>query len=239
MKDAVGKSSLGTALRALRRRNGWTLSEVSQRTGFSVPTLSRVENSHLSLSYEKLIRLSDGLDANIGELFVPAENRSSPGAGTPGRLTINRRGDGELTSSGNADFRHLSADVIGKRLIPLLVQVRARSLEEFGHLERRQGEEFIYVIAGEIEVCTDLCAPFALKAGESAHLSGCVGYACVAKCGRPCLLLVVRSSTSRGVGEPNGPSARTSSDCDAPFDAVQANDLPDHENEVGKEFLSE
>ena len=61
MSIDTNRARLGAALRQLRREKSLTLAEVSQRTGFSVPTLSKVENDRLSLSYDKLIRLSEGL----------------------------------------------------------------------------------------------------------------------------------------------------------------------------------
>jgi len=48
----------GAALKALRRQHGWTLAEVSQRTGLPTSTLSKIENDKVSLSFDKLARLS-------------------------------------------------------------------------------------------------------------------------------------------------------------------------------------
>src|SRR5579872_5877743 len=104
MKDTGDRSRLGAALRALRHQKGWTLAEVSRRTGFSIPTLSKVENDRLSLSYDKLIRLSEGLDVDIAQLFTPVNQGSGPAAIT-GRRSINRRGEGELVPTNNYDYR--------------------------------------------------------------------------------------------------------------------------------------
>ena len=52
------KAKPGSVLKSLRLANGWTLSEVSRRTGLPVSTLSKVENDKMSLSYDKLARIS-------------------------------------------------------------------------------------------------------------------------------------------------------------------------------------
>ena len=50
----------GAMVRAVREQRGWTLAEVSERTGLSVSTLSKVENDKMSLTYDKLSRISKG-----------------------------------------------------------------------------------------------------------------------------------------------------------------------------------
>lgn len=43
-------------------------------------------------------------------------------------------------------------------------------MEEFGEFMRHPGEEFLYVIEGELELHTQCYAPVVLKAGESIYL---------------------------------------------------------------------
>jgi len=194
MNSDANRARLGTALRQLRREKNWTLAEVSQRTGFSVPTLSKVENDRLSLSYDKLIRLSQGLGIDISQLFAPAGAEHSPRAIT-GRRSVNRVGDGELVATRNYDYRYLSADVTRKKLIPILTEVHARSLEEFGELVKHAGEEFILVLEGQVEVHTELYAPMILAQGESAYIDSTMGHAYIAHGSGPCRILGVCSAS--------------------------------------------
>src|SRR5271156_6628624 len=62
--------TLGSLLRSLRARNGWTLSQMSQRTSIPVSTLSKVEHDRLTLSYDKLVQFSQRLNIRISELFA-------------------------------------------------------------------------------------------------------------------------------------------------------------------------
>jgi transcriptional regulator with XRE-family HTH domain len=196
MRDSANRSRLGAALKALRTQKGWTLAEVSRRTGFSIPTLSKVENDRLSLSYDKLIRLSEGIDVDIAQLFSPVDAGAGLAA-ISGRRSVNRRGEGELVPTSNYDYRYLSTDVNRKKFIPLLAELRAQSLEDFGELVRHSGEEFIYVLEGELEVHTDLYAPLTLKTGESAYLDSSMGHAYIVKGKGPCRLLAVCSASER------------------------------------------
>jgi transcriptional regulator with XRE-family HTH domain len=194
------RSRLGAALRSLRRQRDWTLAEVSRRTGLSVTSLSKVENDRLSLSYDKLIRLSEGMGVDIAQLFAPVDGTHAPAA-IGGRRSINRRGDGELVATHNYDYYYLSTDVTRKKFIPILTELRASSIEEFGELVRHSGEEFVYVLEGEVEIHTELYAPVTLSVGESAYLDSSMGHAYVVKGKGPCRLIAVCSASERDLRE--------------------------------------
>ena len=194
MTASTKQSPLGAALKALRSQKDLTLAEVSRRTGFSIPTLSKVENNRLSLSYDKLIRLSEGLDVGVAELFAPTAGDAAAGSG---RRSVNRAGEWEAVVTANYDYRYLSTDIARKKFIPILVEIRARSLEEFGPLVRHGGEEFVYVLEGEVEIHTSLYSPLVLKRGESAYLDSSMGHAYLARGRGPCQVLAVCSASER------------------------------------------
>ena len=57
--------TLGRILKELRNHRGWTLKEMSERSGIPVSTLSKVENDRLTLTYDKLLQLSQKLNIRI------------------------------------------------------------------------------------------------------------------------------------------------------------------------------
>ena len=195
-KTIAHRARLGVALRTLRARKGWTLAEVSRRTGFSVPTLSKVEHDKLSLSYDKLIRLSEGLAVDIAELFTPADGAALPETIT-GRRSVNRLADGELIGTRNYDYHYLSSEVNRKKFIPIVTELHARSLAEFGELVRHSGDEFIFVIEGAVELHTDLYAPVLLNVGESAYIDSRMGHVYLAGARGRCRMLAVCSASEQ------------------------------------------
>ena len=44
-----------------------------------------------------------------------------------------------------------AAELLGKIMVPILIEVRARSVEEMGGLVRHSGEEYLYVLVGTME----------------------------------------------------------------------------------------
>src|SRR3982751_5805406 len=63
-------ATLGSLVKSLRARNGWTLKEMSERVDIPVSTLSKVEHDRLTLTYDKLQQLSTRLNMRMSELFA-------------------------------------------------------------------------------------------------------------------------------------------------------------------------
>src|SRR3546814_17991571 len=84
-------------------------------------------------------------------------------------------------------------------MIPILTRIRAHSAREFGELVRHQGEEFIYVLEGRIEVHSEYYDPVALAAGEGIYIDSSLGHASVGAAGRQ-EALVLRLCSSAAVG---------------------------------------
>jgi len=181
----------GTALKNLRKRNAWTLADVSDRTGIPASTLSRIENDQISPTYDLLLRLSNGLSLDISQLLSNAPDSPLPGAEQTGRRSVNHVKDGETVPMSNHTLRYLSTDLLNKQITPILCEYRAKSLEEFGEFMRHEGEEFLYVVDGELELHTDCYAPLKLVRGESVYFDSRMGHAYIAGGTKPCHALSV------------------------------------------------
>jgi transcriptional regulator with XRE-family HTH domain len=180
----------GPILRALRLKKGWRLADVAARTGFPVSTLSNMENSKVGLNYEKMARLSKGMDVDIGVFFAEETAASLPAAAT-GRRSIVRKADGRVMETHAYRSRFLAADLLNKRFVPIISEVFARSIEEFGELSRHSGEEFTYVLEGTLEIHTELYAPVRLEAGEGIYFDSGTAHGYVAVGNERCRLLTI------------------------------------------------
>jgi len=129
---------LGENLKSLRQKHGWTLQQVSRQTGVAVSTLSKVENDQMSLTYDKLLQISEGLGLSLAE-FLSSDDSEIVGLA---RRSVNHRNDGLRQTTPNYDYLYLSTDITRKRMIPVLTRIRARSLADFGPL-LKQYPEFI------------------------------------------------------------------------------------------------
>ncbi|WP_437363775.1 helix-turn-helix domain-containing protein [Inquilinus limosus] len=186
---------LGECLKALRRRHGWTLQDVYQRTGVAVSTLSKVENDQMSLTYDKLLQISEGLGVTLAELL------STP-AGTGAALarrSISRPGEGLQQVTPNYDYLYLCTELQRKRMVPVIATVKTRDIAEFGPLVRHSGEEFVHVLEGAIEVHTDHYAPVRLEKGGSIYIDSTMGHGFVSVGEGDATIIFVCSSPDPGL----------------------------------------
>lgn len=190
--------TLGMLVRALRARNGWTLKEMSEKTDIPVSTLSKVEHDRLTLTYDKLLQVSQRLNIPMSELFA---DPIGPVGGEPAvtaRRSIGLVADAVRVNTSNYDYYYLCPELRRKRMIPVFTRIRAKSLEEFGELVRHAGEEYIYVLEGGIAVHTEFYDPVVLKSGESIYVDSTMGHAYVAEgCDEATVLAVCSSADER------------------------------------------
>jgi transcriptional regulator with XRE-family HTH domain len=170
--------TLGTLLKAVRARNNWTLKEMSDRSGIPVSTLSKVEHDRLTLTYDKLLQLSQRLNIRMSELF--AENDAAPEVAVTARRSLGDMARAVRVNTANYDYYYLCTELRRKRMIPVVTRVRAKSAEEFGDLVHHPGEEFIFVIQGRIVVHTEFYDPVTLEEGESIYIDSNMGHGYVA-----------------------------------------------------------
>ena len=167
--------TLGTLLRGLRAREGWTLKEMSAKSGIPVSTLSKVEHDRLTLTYDRLQQLSRRLGMRMSELFAEREDA------TPAAVTARRSvGDVEQAvriETPNYDYYYLCTELRRKRMIPVITKIRAKTSEEFGELVHHTGEEFIFVLKGRIVVQTEFYDAVTLSKGEFIYIDSTMGHA--------------------------------------------------------------
>ena len=187
----------GVALKSLRTDRGWTLADVARKTGIPVSTLSKVENGKTELTMDRMLRVSVALDVNIADLFgSPAR---VPAARDRARRSITRLGEGNVVASSYGDYCYHAQDLLEKRAAPLIATIRARTLEEFGEYHRHEGEEFLYVLEGELSLHTDTYAPVCLKKGESIYFDSQMGHAYICASEAACRILLICIAEGRGV----------------------------------------
>lgn len=195
-RDAV---SIGKALRERRAHHGWTLADVAEKTGVSRSTLSKIENDLISPSYQTILQLCSGLEIEIRDLIAP----SGEAVGRPvmGRRSVGRPGTGTSICDDNFSYEYLCIEVAHKRIVPMIVEVRAHSLQDVGGLWDHVGEEFVYVLEGALVLHTQFYEAEALNAGDYCYFDSTMGHAYLAAGDRPARLLVMCSSATPNLAQ--------------------------------------
>ena len=173
---------------------------MSERTGIPLSTLAKVEHDRLTLTYDKLLQLSQRLNLRMSDLFSEADG--SADAPITARRSIGRLSDAIRVNTPNYEYFYMCPELRRKRMVPTVTRIRARSVEEFGELVHHPGEEYIYVLQGPVEIHTEFYEPILLQTGESIYIDSTMGHAYVAPKGHDeALVLGVCSSAEDGLME--------------------------------------
>ena len=171
-------AKLGESLRALRRRRRWSLATVSELTGLAVSTLSRIENDQLSLTYDKLVQLCQGLGVDLTELL---SNSSAQTNDAPmGRRDYTPPGQGRQIQANHYHYRYLCTDFKRKKMTPIIGTITAKNIDEIGGFLRHDGEETVYVMDGTLELHTEFYEPLRVETGGCVYFDSSMGHAFVA-----------------------------------------------------------
>lgn len=170
--------SLGAIVRKIRKDRAWTLAELSKASGIPLSTLSKIENDKLTLTYDRLLSFCQSLGISLAELLVETEteDRAEP---VTGRRSLARVQDAIQVVTSNYVYHYLCTDLRQRRMIPIIVEVTARSIDEFGALIRHVGEEFALVLEGAVTFHSDFYEPVTLARGEGVYVDSNMGHAYV------------------------------------------------------------
>ncbi|MBN9612441.1 MAG: cupin domain-containing protein [Actinobacteria bacterium] len=125
---------LGPRLRDARRRRGWTLDELAERTGMSASTLSRLESGKRQASLELLLPITRQLGIRIDDLL--GEQQHDPRV----RRSAVRRG-GMIIAP-------LTREESEMRAFKITYQPDAPETPP----KRHDGHEWIYVLSGRLRL---------------------------------------------------------------------------------------
>jgi transcriptional regulator with XRE-family HTH domain len=206
MRDTAHASTLGELVRRSRRQRGWTLQQMSERVGIPLSTLAKIETGKLSLSYERLLQFSTRLGLTLAE-FVTQE--AAPRASRPrifARRSVADARNSEVVSTCDYDYTYLCADLRDKHMMPVLARIRAHSFERLGELVQHQGEEFIFVLEGTIELHLQCYAPLVLREGQAVYFDSSMAHALLAKECDSALVLSVCSRDEPDIARISGRS---------------------------------
>ncbi|HBY14108.1 XRE family transcriptional regulator [Paracoccaceae bacterium] len=169
--ESVEPLNLGARVRELRKARNWTLEQAAQQAGLARSTLSKIENSQMSPTYEALRKLAVGLEISVPQLFTPpVKNQIN------GRMASTKSGQGTAHPTTTYEHELLAESLSKKKMLPYHARIRARSIEEFDGWVRHDGEEFLYVLTGVVKLFTEFYEPLEMRRGDSAYYDATMGH---------------------------------------------------------------
>ena len=165
---------IGQRLKALRKEHDWTLSDVSKRTGISMATLSKVENGRTDMNFTSVNKLAEGLK-------LPVTDLTNPQPAATGRRDITTGGNGVIFHIPDVEYEVLCSEVANQQQCFMKAIIKSRALPAGMRWHRHSGQEFIYVLKGQLELHTELYDPVVLKVGDSILFDSSMGHHYISK----------------------------------------------------------
>lgn len=155
------EARIGVKLRHTRILKGLTMKQLATKVGCSESLLSKIENGRANPSLNMIQRLARSLDTTVGELFMQVDDPTH---------VVARAGERPMVET---DQARRGKGLTLERLIPHadghLLQGHIHHIAAGGGSEgtmEHEGEEFGYVLAGELELTVD-GHTYVLGAGDS------------------------------------------------------------------------
>lgn len=147
------KTIVGSKIRGIRESKNLSIEEISERSGLSVDQILSIENDQNLPSLGPLIKIARALGVRLGT-FMDDNDALGP--------VITRAKDRERDSSisfsnGAADARKhmeyhpLAQQKAGRHMEPFVIEINPTDENNF-QLSAHEGEEFIYVMEGQLEI---------------------------------------------------------------------------------------
>jgi transcriptional regulator with XRE-family HTH domain/KaiC/GvpD/RAD55 family RecA-like ATPase len=142
-------SNLGDKIRTLRKKLGMTQKELADQVGLTPSFISQLEKSLISPSLDSLLKLSEKL--NTQPIYFLTDGESGPVQKMVIKPT--ERQDIHLPELKGNDLKLqlLVSDVLNRRMEPYLLIMKEGTIID-GHFYTHKGDEFAYVVEGELEV---------------------------------------------------------------------------------------
>jgi quercetin dioxygenase-like cupin family protein/DNA-binding Xre family transcriptional regulator len=182
------KVQVGARIKARRTRLGMTLTDLADKTGFSTAFLSQLENQLISPPLGAMIHLAEALACQVGELIHDLTD-------APYQIirAEERRPASRYATKGGVSYGYSYeslADISGGVFIPLLVTLdpQAQPRPPATH----DGQEFLYVLFGQVEITLGQQTQVLRKGDSIAYLSK-IPHRLVCKGDKPAVMLAVLS----------------------------------------------
>jgi transcriptional regulator with XRE-family HTH domain len=158
---------VGLKIKSLRESKNLSVEEIAERSGLSVDQINNIENGQNLPSLGPLIknaralgvRLGTFMDDNdpLGPVITRAEEREQ-------NKSISFSNDA-VDARKHMEYHPLAQQKAGRHMEPFIIDINPEDTPNF-QLSAHEGEEFIYVMNGEVEIVYGKDT-YSLKEGDS------------------------------------------------------------------------
>ena len=143
--------NVGEKIMSIRQSKRISIEELAERCGFTTALMTKIEENVAIPSLGHLIKVARALGVRLGT-FLDDMDQLGPVLSRKGDLTQGSSLSSKNSSThNNLDFFPLASDKSGRHMEPFIVDITPSSGSDFAQ-SSHEGEEFIYVLTGSIEI---------------------------------------------------------------------------------------
>ncbi len=167
-------SIVGFKIKGIRESKNLTIEEISERSGLSIDQIESIENDEYLPSLGPLIKIARALGVRLGT-FLDDNDELGPVVCRAEERERDRSisfSNGAAEARKNMVYHSLARQKAGRSMEPFIIDIQPNDEKEF-KLSAHEGEEFIYVLSGEIEIAYGK-KTYTLKTGDSIYYDSIV-----------------------------------------------------------------
>ncbi|MGD9930535.1 MAG: helix-turn-helix domain-containing protein [Mangrovibacterium sp.] len=187
--DMAVEKNLGSKIKQIRTSKQVSPEELAERTNLDVTLIKKIEDEKVVPSLAPLIKIARALGVRLGT-FLDDSDQLGPAIVRSGGQEKGVR----FTSQGSEAREHLNFfslafDKAGRHMEPFIVEIEPSEQSDY-MLSSHEGEEFIYVLEGQIEINYGKDV-YLLNPGDSIYLDSIVSHNVHAANKQPAKILAV------------------------------------------------
>ena len=144
---------VGAKIKGVRESKNLTVEEIAERSGLSVEQINSIENDTNLPSLGPLIKVARALGVRLGTFLDDSDS-----LGPVVTRAEDRERDSSISFSNGAmdarkhmEYHPLAQQKTGRHMEPFIIDIHPLENRDF-QLSAHEGEEFIYVMEGEVEI---------------------------------------------------------------------------------------
>jgi len=183
------RNTIGDKVRLVRENRKLGVEQLAERAALRTEVIARIESGDLIPSLGPLMRIARALGVRLGTFLDDQENVGPVVVRAGEKCKVMHVSDKRRPGRSDLDFFALAANKAARHMEPFVIDIYPSSAEE-ATPSAHEGEEFIFVFAGDVEIRygTDT---YRLSQGDSIYYDSIVAHHVHCVGDRPAQILAV------------------------------------------------
>ena len=142
---------VGSKIKGIRESKNISIEEISERSGLSTDQITSIENDQYLPSLGPLIKIARALGVRLGTFLDDNDELGPVVCRAEERNSSISFSNGATDARKHMEYHSLAKQKAGRHMEPFIIDIQPSEEKNF-KLSAHEGEEFIYVMEGEVEI---------------------------------------------------------------------------------------